>query len=327
MWRLGGDPVRLPAWPRSRRSSPSRGRIALAPTARGAAGDDAPAAAGCCRRASAASSMGRASSRLGPPAPLGALMSWECGRARAVVPTRSSRDGAALRRLRLACWTGEGHLFSAGASSSRPSLNVLGVSTSDAYLLLRYFIGRARAATLKVERARSERLLLNVLPGADRRAPEGGRGRHRRSFDEVRVLFADIVGFTRFGAASAGRGRRDARRGLRALRRAGRRARPREDQDDRRRLHGRRRDPAARATTTPRRSPRWRSTMRAASPRLRELSTALSSTIRIGIDCGPAVAGVIGRAEVQLRPVGRHGQHRQPHGVARRARRDPGHRA
>ena len=30
---------------------------------------------------------------------------------------------------------------------------------------------------------------------------------------------------------------------------------------------------------------------------------------------GPVVAGVIGTAEVRLRPVGRHGEHREPAGV------------
>ena len=49
--------------------------------------------------------------------------------------------------------------------------------------------------------------------------------------------------------------------------------------------------------------------------------------MRIGIHTGPAVAGVIGRQQVHLRPVGRHRQHRQPHGVARPAGPDPGHRA
>ncbi len=47
------------------------------------------------------------------------------------------------------------------------ALNILGVSTT-AYVLLQYFVrARERAcAELEVERAKSERLLLNVLPAS-----------------------------------------------------------------------------------------------------------------------------------------------------------------
>ncbi|HEX6456718.1 MAG TPA: adenylate/guanylate cyclase domain-containing protein [Solirubrobacterales bacterium] len=76
-------------------------------------------------------------------------------------------------------------------------LNVLGVCLT-AYVLLQYFVrARERAlAELEVERAKSERLLLNVLPASvasrlkesDRVIAEG--------FGSATVLFADIVGFT-----------------------------------------------------------------------------------------------------------------------------------
>jgi class 3 adenylate cyclase len=49
--------------------------------------------------------------------------------------------------------------------------------------------------------------------------------------------------------------------------------------------------------------------------------------LRIGIASGPVVAGVYRQAEVQLRPVGRHGQHRQSDGDHRSSRMRPGHRA
>jgi adenylate cyclase len=71
-------------------------------------------------------------------------------------------------------------------------LNITGVSVT-AYLLLQYFV-RAREAAL----GRSEQLLLNILP-----APIASQLKHHagviaESHDEVTVLFADVVGFTRF---------------------------------------------------------------------------------------------------------------------------------
>jgi adenylate cyclase len=80
-------------------------------------------------------------------------------------------------------------------------LNLLGVSTT-VFLLMRYFIGeRDRVlGALKVEQDRSERLLLNVLP-----APIAARLKDGEviadGFDAVTVLFADIVGFTPFAQA------------------------------------------------------------------------------------------------------------------------------
>jgi adenylate cyclase len=76
-------------------------------------------------------------------------------------------------------------------------LNALGVCTT-AYVLLQYFVrARERAlAELGTERAKSERLLLNVLPASI-------AGRLKESdeviadgFASASVLFADIVGFT-----------------------------------------------------------------------------------------------------------------------------------
>ena len=69
-------------------------------------------------------------------------------------------------------------------------LNVVGVTTT-AYVLLQYFV-RARDR----EQAKSERLLLNVLP-----SPVAARLKHAEGiiadgFADVTVLFADIVGFT-----------------------------------------------------------------------------------------------------------------------------------
>ena len=85
-------------------------------------------------------------------------------------------------------------------------LNIGGV-TATSYLMLRYFV-RAREvamadlerahASLETERERSERLLLNVLPEKIAERLKGTEGRIAERFDDVTVLFADLVGFTTF---------------------------------------------------------------------------------------------------------------------------------
>ena len=77
------------------------------------------------------------------------------------------------------------------------ALNVLGV-TGTGYLLLHYFVReRDRAEELIVaERERSERLLLNVLPEAIAARLKSGESIIADGSPEVGVLFADIAGFT-----------------------------------------------------------------------------------------------------------------------------------
>jgi class 3 adenylate cyclase len=84
------------------------------------------------------------------------------------------------------------------------ALNIFGVALT-AFALMQYFVrGRERALAalarkhrdLEQEQAKSERLLLNVLP-----APVAARLKEREGviaddFPEVTVLFADLVGFT-----------------------------------------------------------------------------------------------------------------------------------
>jgi len=77
------------------------------------------------------------------------------------------------------------------------AMNVLGVAMT-VFALLEYFVrARERAlAALEIERTKSERLLLNVLP-----APVAARLKEREEViadacPRVTVLFADIVGFT-----------------------------------------------------------------------------------------------------------------------------------
>jgi adenylate cyclase len=76
-------------------------------------------------------------------------------------------------------------------------LNVLGVTTT-AYVLLQYFVrARERAlAELVVERGKSERLLLNVLPASVANRLKESDQVIADGFASATVLFADIVGFT-----------------------------------------------------------------------------------------------------------------------------------
>jgi class 3 adenylate cyclase len=77
------------------------------------------------------------------------------------------------------------------------ALNILGV-TGTSYLLLHYFVReRERAATvIAAERERSERLLLNVLPERIAERLKSGESPIADQASDVGVLFADIVGFT-----------------------------------------------------------------------------------------------------------------------------------
>lgn len=83
-------------------------------------------------------------------------------------------------------------------------LNILGVTTT-AYVLLQYFVrARERALVdladqhraLELEQAKSERLLLNVLPEPVARRLKDQEGIIADASTGVTVLFADIVGFT-----------------------------------------------------------------------------------------------------------------------------------
>ena len=77
-------------------------------------------------------------------------------------------------------------------------LNVMGVTLS-AFAMLGYFVEqRERARTaLELERERSERLLLNVLPSAIAERLKEKEGVIADHYDDVSVLFADLADFTR----------------------------------------------------------------------------------------------------------------------------------
>ena len=76
-------------------------------------------------------------------------------------------------------------------------LNIAG-TTLTAYLMLGWFVEQRQraAAALEVERERSERLLLNVLPDPIAQRLKADDGVIAEHYDEVSVLFADLVGFT-----------------------------------------------------------------------------------------------------------------------------------
>jgi adenylate cyclase len=82
------------------------------------------------------------------------------------------------------------------------ALNILGV-TGTCYVLLHYFVGeRDRAARMvAAERERSERLLLNVLPAQIAERLKSGESVIADAAPEVGVLFADIADFTPLSAS------------------------------------------------------------------------------------------------------------------------------
>jgi adenylate cyclase len=184
------------------------------------------------------------------------------------------------------------------------ALNLLGVAAT-AYALLQYFVrARERAlaelarehSALELEQDKSERLLLNVLP-----EPVAARLKEREGiiaddFSGVTVLFADLVGFTplsqrlgpaelvslldrvfgRWDAIAADRGVEKIKTIGDAYMVAGGIPVPRDDHAE------------AIAETAI-----------AMGPEVARCSaeTGLPLEVRIGIDTGPVVAGVIGRAK------------------------------
>jgi len=169
-------------------------------------------------------------------------------------------------------------------------LNLLGV-TSTTYVLLQYFV-RARDR----EQARSERLLLNVLPAPVAARLKRHEGIIADAHDDVTVLFADIVGFTPLSERLAASDlvalldrvfalwdQLAARHGVEKIKTigdaymvAGGIPTPRED-------HAEAIAEMALAMV----------------PEVARLTaeTGLPLQVRIGIDTGPVVAGVIGRAK------------------------------
>ena len=83
-------------------------------------------------------------------------------------------------------------------------LNVTGMTIS-AWGMMGYFVGQRERAhrALAAERERSERLLLNVLPATIAEQLKSRSGVVAQHHDAVSVLFADLVGFTERSAVMA----------------------------------------------------------------------------------------------------------------------------
>ena len=75
----------------------------------------------------------------------------------------------------------------------------IGTLTAIVFVLTRYFARKKTEAyeLLDLERAKSERLLLNVLPAQIADELRRGDGTVAEDFDAITILFADVVGFTR----------------------------------------------------------------------------------------------------------------------------------
>ena len=174
-------------------------------------------------------------------------------------------------------------------------LNISGLVLGG-FVLLGFFVDRSEQARreLAEEQELSEMLLRNMLPTAIAHRLKQGEGTIAQALDEVTVLFADIVGFTRLSEEmppehlvslldrifSAFDTLADLE-GLEKIKTIG---------DAYMVVGGL---PRSRGSITRRRSPGWRSRCARRSRRSRSAWSA-ASQIRIGIDTGPAVAGVIG---------------------------------
>ena len=186
----------------------------------------------------------------------------------------------------------------AGIVTAFFALNLFGVTFSS-FLMLGYFVHQRELVhrALEAEQDRSERLLLNVLP-----APIADR--LKRHEGVIAEQHDDGHACSSPTSSGSPRGPRRWRphelvalldRDLLRVRRARRRRGPREDQDDRRRVHGRRRDPGAPARPRTRPWRAWRSRCATRSRRSRRRPSTDGSTSGSASTAGPAVAGVIGQ--------------------------------
>jgi class 3 adenylate cyclase len=175
-------------------------------------------------------------------------------------------------------------------------MNILGVTLS-AYVMLGYFVEQRERAhrALEAERERSERLLLNVLPRPIAERLKRDSGVIAEHHDDVSVLFADIVGFTSRSAVMAAE---DVVALLDELFSAFDRVADAEGVEKIKTIG----DAYMLAGGLPEpRADHLQAVARAALAMRREIAAIAERggrdwlTVRIGIDSGPVVAGVIGR--------------------------------
>ena len=175
------------------------------------------------------------------------------------------------------------------------------------------------------ERGRSEQLLLNVLPEPIGQRLKRGEAPIADTFPDVTVVFSDLVGFTELSA------------GLPAAELVELLNEIFSEFDSLAGAHGVEKIktigdaylavagiPVPRADHARVVADMALDMMRA-QQRFAE-RRKLPLQMRVGINSGPVVAGVIGEAQVHVRPVGRRGERREPHGVAGAAWADPDHR-
>ena len=169
----------------------------------------------------------------------------------------------------------------------------------------------------------NERLLLNILPEPIADRLRRGERLIADRFEDVTLLFADIVGFTELSSAM----QPDELVAVlndtfTRLRRPRRGARAREGKDDRRRLHGRGRP--HRSGARPHRAS-GADGHRPGRPRGRHPGRGTPrDPVPGGGQLRPGRRRRDRDQEVHLRHLGRHREPRQPHGVIRRPRPDPG---
>jgi adenylate cyclase len=184
------------------------------------------------------------------------------------------------------------------------ALNILGLAVTT-YAVLQYFVrerDRAMDALdrehrlLQVEREKSERLLLNVLPQAIADRLKGDTGVIADQFPEVTVLFADIVGFTPLAGTLAPKAVVDL---LNALFTRFDRLAQRYDLEKIKTIG----DSYMVAGGLPTPRPDHAEAVAAMALSMREEVERVATewghdlAVRIGIDTGPVVAGVIGHAK------------------------------
>ncbi|MFP3882787.1 MAG: adenylate/guanylate cyclase domain-containing protein [Actinomycetota bacterium] len=126
-------------------------------------------------------------------APIGSLF---------VAPRESVLWAGGFIAVLLIAWVAEPQLVAAegltpGVIRAFFALNLTGVGAA-VVLIVRDFLRRLQAARgeLEAEKARSDALLLNVLPGSIAERLKSGEETIADRHDEVTILFADIVGFT-----------------------------------------------------------------------------------------------------------------------------------